>query len=115
MNIIMRRDHSWEDEQQLPRILLERCYFIFFYQQRWSLAVMSVEPPRARNEIRARYWHTLVGFDDRTNRALGLHVGFLEWGGEEPDWEDVYRQRLLRLTGRRHLPPSVLSRRVTRW
>ena len=107
-----RRDNSWEDEQQLPNILLERCYFIFFYQQCWSLPVLSLGPRLMREAVRQYYWHSLVGYDDRVNRALGLHVRFLAGSVEEPDWEEVYRQRL---TGLYRPPPGVLSRRTNRW
>ena len=108
----IRRDNSWEDEQQLPNILLERCYFIFFYQQCWSLPVLSRMPQPRCEAIRQVYWHSLVGFDDRINRALGFRVRYIEWSPEEPNWEDVYRQRLTD----RHGPRSrVLTRRTTRW
>ena len=112
MNIITPRDNSWEDEPQLPNILLERCYFIFFYQQRWSLPVISLEPRLMREVVRQYYWHSLVGYDDRINRALGIPISYIEWSVEEPNWEDVYRQRL---TGRHRPRSGVLSRRTTRW
>ena len=98
--------------ENTAHIVVERMYFIFFYKQRWSLAVMTAETRPTREAIRQYYWHTLVGFDDRLNRSLGLPVSLIEWGVEEPNWEEVYHQRL---PGRHSLPPGVLSRRTTRW
>ena len=108
----IRRDNSREDEQQLPNILLERCYFIFFYQQCWSRPVISRMPRLMREAIRQFYWHSLVGYDDRINRALGIRVRYIEWSLEKPNWEEVCRQQL---TDRHRPRSSVLTRRTTRW
>ena len=79
----------------VARCLLRRTFFVVFAKEYFARNWETQGDWQISKAFRQFYWHSLVTLDAELNQWLGLPVIPLQMLCDPPDWEEVYRVRVL--------------------